>query len=40
VKEVKEVQDVEKMSAILDTVFVGRGFNHDTCELVFLDFSP
>jgi hypothetical protein len=40
VKELKEVQDVEEMSAIRDTVFVGRGFNRDICELVFLGFSP
>ena len=38
-KEIKEGQDVEEMSAILDTVFVGRGFSRDTCELVFSDLG-
>ncbi len=38
VKEVREVEDVEEMSTILDAVFVGRGFNRDICELVFLGF--
>ena len=39
-KEIGEVQDVEEMSAILVTVIVGRGFNRDICELLFLGFSP
>ena len=40
VQEVREVQEVEEMSAILVTVIVGRGFNGDICELLFLGFSP
>jgi predicted house-cleaning noncanonical NTP pyrophosphatase (MazG superfamily) len=35
VQEVKEAQDVEKMSAILNVIFVGRGFNRDMSEVVF-----
>jgi len=40
VQEVREVQEVEEMSAILVTVIVGRGFNRNTCEPVFLSFTP
>ena len=40
VQEVREVQEIEEMSAILVTVIVGRGFNRDICELLFLGFSP
>ena len=39
-KEVREVQEVEEMSAILVTVIVGRGFNRDICDLVFLALAP
>jgi hypothetical protein len=38
VKEVRKVEDVVEMCTILDAVFVGRGFNRDICELVFLGF--
>jgi hypothetical protein len=40
VQEVRDVQEVEEMSDILVTLIVGRGFNRDICDLVFLGFSP
>jgi hypothetical protein len=35
VEEVQEVQDVEEMSATLNVISVGRGFNRNISEVVF-----
>jgi len=36
VEDVEEVLDVEERRTILSTVVLGRGFNRDICEVVFL----
>jgi hypothetical protein len=40
VKEFKEMQDVEEQSVILDSSFVGRGFNRDILNSIVVGFSP
>ena len=40
VKELKEVKDGEEMTAIVYTIFVGRGFNRDICKVFLVGFSP